>query len=59
MNIKTEKVKVLDFGADAPLKAQLMTKKEAYKRYLQTRSYSDYNLYARARNQAKKFVALQ
>jgi hypothetical protein len=39
--------------------AQLKAKKEAYKRYLQTRSDSDYNLYARARNQAKKFVALQ
>jgi len=36
------------------VEAQLETKKEAYKHYLQTRSDSDYNLYARAWNQAKK-----
>ena len=39
---------------NSTVKAQLKTKKEAYKRYLRTRSDSDYNLYARARNQAKK-----
>jgi hypothetical protein len=38
---------------NSAVKAQLKTKKEAYKRYLRTRSDSDYNLYARARNQAK------
>jgi lactam utilization protein B len=38
---------------NSAFKAQLKTKKEAYKRYLRTRSDSDYNLYARARNQAK------
>jgi hypothetical protein len=35
--------------------AQLKTLKETYKHYLRTRSDADYNLYARARNQAKKF----
>jgi hypothetical protein len=34
--------------------AKLKTKKEAYQRYLQTCSNADYNLYARARNQAKE-----
>jgi hypothetical protein len=34
--------------------AKLKTKKEACQRYLQTRSDADYNLYARARNQAKE-----
>jgi hypothetical protein len=36
------------------VKAKLKAKKEAYKRYLRTRSDVEYNLYARARNQAKK-----
>ena len=36
------------------VQADLKTKKEAYQRYLQTRSDADYNLYARARNQAKE-----
>jgi hypothetical protein len=34
--------------------AKLKAKKEAYKRYLWTGSDADYNLYAVARNQAKK-----
>jgi hypothetical protein len=39
---------------NSTVKAQPKTKKDAYKRYLRTRSDSDYNLYERARNQAKK-----
>ena len=35
---------------NSTVKAQLKTKKEAYKRYLRTRSDADHNLYARARN---------
>jgi hypothetical protein len=34
--------------------AKLKTEKEAYQRYLQTCSDADYNLYARARDQAKE-----